>query len=66
MSTSKRKPLEPLYTVRQVAERYSTTPNAVRKWIDTDRLQGAIRLTSRRILVPESSLRAMENNAPRY
>nr|DAY94734.1 MAG TPA: helix-turn-helix domain protein [Caudoviricetes sp.] len=66
MSTSKRNPLEPLYTVREVADRYSVQPRTIREWVNDEKFKGAVKLTQKRILIPESALRAFEDALPRF
>lgn len=60
-----RRNLEPLYTANQVAERYQTSAQAVRKWVYGGKLPGSFQ-RNRRIYIPESALEAFERKAPRY
>lgn len=60
------KQLEPVYSVRQLAERYNKSEYTIREWVNKRILPGAKRLPSGAIIVPQSAVEAFEDQAPEY
>ena len=46
--------------------RYSVQPRTIREWVNDEKFKGAVKLTQKRILIPESALRAFEDALPRF
>lgn len=62
----KTKSLEPVYSVRQLAERYDKSEYTIRHWVNKRLLPGAKRLPSGTIIIPLSAVEAFEQQAPEY